>query len=280
MFGRFEADRPNARWVGDALHGPQVEGRKAILIAFLDDHSRAIVAARWVTPRTRSRCGRPSNSPWRHEGDPLRSTSTKRGKAMSVLCDEAACFIDAGLRRAPAALGIKLTHSPPGKPAGRGKIEGPSRRNAAGECRCEGRFRYGCGVVLQALEVSHSFGDRVVLDEVTLRVRPGVLTGLLGPNGAGKTTLLRLLLGVIEADAGRFVLDCAPVTAAERQRWGYMPQERGLYPAMAAGAQVVYFGRLHGLSGADATRRARDLLAEVGLSDRWGERTDRLSGGQ
>ena len=134
--------------------------------------------------------------------------------------------------------------------------------------------------MLQALEVSHSFGDRVVLDEVTLRVRPGVLTGLLGPNGAGKTTLLRLLLGVIEADAGRFVLNGAPVTAAERQRWGYMPQERGLYPAMATGAQVVYFGRLHGLSGADATRRARDLLAEVGLSDRWGERTDRLSGGQ
>lgn len=265
MFGRFEADRPNARWVGDALHAPQVEGRKAILI---DDHSRAIVAARW---------GHAENAVALRQT--LKLALAARGRPAQIYVDNGACFIDAGLRRAPAVLGIKLTHSQPDKPAGRGQIEGPSRRNAAGECRCEGRFRYGCGV-LQALEVSHSFGERVVLDEVTLRVRPGVLTGLLGPNGAGKTTLLRLLLGVIEADAGRFVLNGAPVTAAERQRWGYMPQERGLYPAMAAGAQVVYFGRLHGLSDADATRRARDLLAEVGLSDRWGERTDRLSGGQ
>ncbi len=128
--------------------------------------------------------------------------------------------------------------------------------------------------------MSHRFGHRVVLDAITLRVRPGVLTGLLGPNGAGKTTLLRLLLGVIEPDAGRFMLDGEPVTALARQRWGYLPQERGLYPAMKAGDQVAYFGRLHGLDAPEATRRARELLTEVGLSDRWEDRTDRLSGGQ
>ncbi len=133
--------------------------------------------------------------------------------------------------------------------------------------------------MLEALDVRHRFGERVVLDGVDLRVAPGVLTGLLGPNGAGKTTLMRLVLGVIDPDYGRILFDGAPVTGAERQRWGYMPQERGLYPAMKAGDQVIHFGRLHGLSKAEATRRARELLDEVGLGDRWDDRSDRLSGG-
>ena len=133
--------------------------------------------------------------------------------------------------------------------------------------------------MLEALDVHHRFGDRVVLDGVNLSVAPGVLTGLLGPNGAGKTTLIRAILGVIEVDMGTILNDGVPITWADRQRWGYMPQERGLYPAMHAGDQVVHFGRLHGLSRADATRRAHDLLDEVGLADRWDDRTDRLSGG-
>jgi len=132
---------------------------------------------------------------------------------------------------------------------------------------------------LEAVGIRHRFGDRTVLDGVHLTVEPGVLTGLLGPNGAGKTTLLRLLLGVIEPDAGQIRLDGAPVTFADRRRWGYMPQERGVYPAMKAGDQVVYFGRLHGLSRDDATQRARSLFDELGLAERWAERTDRLSGG-
>ena len=133
--------------------------------------------------------------------------------------------------------------------------------------------------MLEAVGVRHRFGERVVLDGVDLRVAPGVLTGLLGPNGAGKTTLIRAMLGVIELDEGRILTDGAPVTWADRQRWGYMPQERGLYPAMKAGDQVVHFARLHGMSKADATERARTVLDEVGLADRWDDRSDRLSGG-
>jgi ABC-2 type transport system ATP-binding protein len=132
---------------------------------------------------------------------------------------------------------------------------------------------------LQVHGVRHAFGDRCALDGVSLGVAPGVLTGLLGPNGAGKTTLLRILLGVLEPDAGEVEWNGRQVTAADRQRWGYMPQERSLYPAMRAGEQLVYFGRLHGCSRADATRNARALLAELGLSDRWSDRTDKLSGG-
>ena len=112
VFGRFEADAPNVRWVGDALHGPHVAGRKAILIAFLDDHSRAVVAARW---------GHAENAV------ALRATLqvalASRGRPAQVYVDNGAMFIDSALRRACAVLGIRLTHSAPGRPAGRGKIE-------------------------------------------------------------------------------------------------------------------------------------------------------------
>ncbi len=112
VFGRFEADRANARWVGDALHGPLVAGRKAILIAFLDDHARAVVAARW---------GYAENAVALRET--LKVALGARGRPAQLYVDNGAMFIDAGLRRACAVLGIKLTHSQPGKPAGRGKIE-------------------------------------------------------------------------------------------------------------------------------------------------------------
>jgi ABC-2 type transport system ATP-binding protein len=133
--------------------------------------------------------------------------------------------------------------------------------------------------VLVTRDLRHAFGSRQALDGVDLQVEPGVLTGLLGPNGAGKTTLMRVLLGVVVPDSGSVTVDGTPVSFAHRQRWGYMPQERGLYPAMPAGDQIVYMGRLHGLSKSEATRRARDLLAELGLADRWDDRTDKLSGG-
>jgi putative transposase len=112
VFGRFEAERPNARWVGDALHGPPVAGRKVILIAFLDDHSRAVVAARW---------GYAENAVALRET--LRVALSARGRPGQCYVDNGAMFIDAGLRRACAVLGVKLTHSQPGRPAGRGKIE-------------------------------------------------------------------------------------------------------------------------------------------------------------
>jgi ABC-2 type transport system ATP-binding protein len=128
-------------------------------------------------------------------------------------------------------------------------------------------------------DVAHSFGDRMALDGVSFDVVPGVLTGLLGPNGAGKTTLMRVMLGVLTPMRGQVRCDGHPVGPADRRRWGYMPQERGLYPGMQAGDQLVYFGRLHGLSRRDAERQARVLLEELGVQDRWGERTDKLSGG-
>jgi ABC-2 type transport system ATP-binding protein len=132
---------------------------------------------------------------------------------------------------------------------------------------------------LEIDDVAHSFGDRLALDGVSFDVAPGVITGLLGPNGAGKTTLLRIMLGVVSADRGEVRYDGRTVGEQDRRQWGYMPQERGLYPGMSAGDQVVHFGRLHGLSRGDATARAHALLTELGLGDRWSQRTDKLSGG-
>ena len=133
--------------------------------------------------------------------------------------------------------------------------------------------------MLQVRGISHAFGERQVLDGVTFDVPAGVLTGLLGPNGAGKTTLMRIMFGVLDPRAGETRWQGQPVTSAALRRWGYMPQERGLYPAMPAGDQLVYLARLHGVDKAAATRSARDLMEELGLADRWSERPDKLSGG-
>jgi len=103
VFGRFEDERPNARWVADALHSPQIGGRKTILIAFLDDHSRAVVAARW---------GYAENAIALRET--LRVALAARGQPAQCYVDNRTMFIDAGLRRAYAVLGVRLPHSHPG----------------------------------------------------------------------------------------------------------------------------------------------------------------------
>jgi putative transposase len=112
VFGRFEAARPNELWVGDALHGPQVAGRKTILFAFLDDRSRAVMAARFGYAEDTVRLA-----------VALRPALAARGVPEGVYLDNGSPFVDSWLMRACAVLGIKLVHSRPGRPEGRGKIE-------------------------------------------------------------------------------------------------------------------------------------------------------------
>ncbi len=111
-FGRFEAAAPNDRWTGDALHGPVVAGRKTFLFAFVDDHSRALVGYRWGH----------SEDTVRLEAA-LRAGLAARGVPKVVYLDNGSAMVSSQLLRALAVLGIKLTHSKPGQPAGRGKIE-------------------------------------------------------------------------------------------------------------------------------------------------------------
>ena len=112
VFGRFEAPAPNDTWTGDALHGPHVAGRKAYLFAFLDDHSRAVMAARWGYFEDTVRLAAA-----------LRPALAARGVPSRVYVDNGSAFVDAALKRAAARMGIKITHSAPGRPEGRGKIE-------------------------------------------------------------------------------------------------------------------------------------------------------------
>jgi putative transposase len=111
-FGRFEADRCNELWVGDALHGPVVAGRKTYLFAFLDDRSRAVMAARFGYHEDTVRLAAA-----------LRPALGSRGVPQSVYVDNGSPFVDSWLLRAAASLGIRLVHSTPGRPQGRGKIE-------------------------------------------------------------------------------------------------------------------------------------------------------------
>ena len=111
-FGRFECARPNEMWTGDTLHGPVIGGSKSYLFAFLDDHSRAVMGARWA-----------------YHDDVVRMAAAfrpalqRRGVPKAIYLDNGSAFVDAWLLRGCAVLGIRLIHSRPGKPEGRGKIE-------------------------------------------------------------------------------------------------------------------------------------------------------------
>jgi ABC-2 type transport system ATP-binding protein len=131
--------------------------------------------------------------------------------------------------------------------------------------------------MLQIEGLDRSFGDRKVLDDVGFTVQRGRLTGFVGGNGAGKTTTMRIILGVLAADAGRVTLDGHDLTADDRVDFGYMPEERGLYPKMRVAEQVAYLGRLHGVDRATALTRAHDLLDRLGLSERADEPLENLS---
>lgn len=112
VFGRFEATHCNERWVGDALHGPRVGGRKTYLFAFLDDHSRLAVGYRFGFAEDTVRLAAA-----------LQPALASRGVPETVYVDNGSAFVDNWLLRACAVLGIRLVHSRPGQPQGRGKIE-------------------------------------------------------------------------------------------------------------------------------------------------------------
>ena len=133
--------------------------------------------------------------------------------------------------------------------------------------------------MLEIHELTKHYGRVTALDGASLAARPGRLLGFLGPNGAGKTTTMRCVFGLATPDAGEVRWDGRPIDAAVRLRFGYMPEQRGLYPRMRVADQLVYFGRHHGLSSADAKGRAAALLERFGLGDRARAKLEDLSHG-
>ena len=132
---------------------------------------------------------------------------------------------------------------------------------------------------LELAGLRRSFGDVVALDGLTFSVAPGTLFGFVGRNGAGKTTTMRIVCGLLAADAGFATWRGEPIDARVRERIGYMPEERGLYPKMRARDQLEYFGVLHGLSHAQARTAATAWLERLGLGDRADSPVEQLSQG-
>ncbi|MDQ6727380.1 MAG: ATP-binding cassette domain-containing protein [Actinomycetota bacterium] len=117
----------------------------------------------------------------------------------------------------------------------------------------------------------------MALDGLSLQVPAASLFGLLGPNGAGKSTVMKIVVGLVVADSGQVRWQDRPVGPEERRRFGYLPEERGLYAKMGVLDQIIYLGRLHGLTKADATASATRWLERLGVADRAADKVEALS---
>ncbi|MGZ4294991.1 MAG: ABC transporter ATP-binding protein, partial [Solirubrobacteraceae bacterium] len=133
--------------------------------------------------------------------------------------------------------------------------------------------------MLEVADLHHRFGDRIALDGVSISAAAGEIVGLVGRNGAGKTTTMRAIMGILIPDAGTVAWDGRTVGRSERLCFGYMPEERGLYPQMRIADQVAYFGRLHGMDETAAATAAAEWLARLGLAERTQDKLIALSHG-
>lgn len=127
--------------------------------------------------------------------------------------------------------------------------------------------------------IGKRFGRIAALDGCSFAVERGRMLGFLGPNGAGKTTTMRAIFGLVELDSGAVLWDGRPIGEAERLRFGYMPEERGLYPRMRVGEQLAYVGRLHGMDAGAARAAALGWLERLGLAERADAKVEELSHG-
>ena len=130
---------------------------------------------------------------------------------------------------------------------------------------------------LEIDRISKRYGDVIALRETTFDVRAGELFGFVGSNGAGKTTTMRIALGVLAADGGEVRWDGTPINLETRRHIGYMPEERGLYPKMKVGEQLVYLARLHGLSTSAARRSMEEWTERLGVAPRRDDEVQKLS---
>ena len=130
---------------------------------------------------------------------------------------------------------------------------------------------------LQIDHLSKRYGPVVALDDMTFDVRAGEVFGFVGSNGAGKTTTMRIILGVLSADSGEVRWAGERIDLASRRHIGYMPEERGLYPKMKVGEQLIYLARLHGMPAGVARSAAEQWAERLGVHGRWDDELQKLS---
>ena len=133
--------------------------------------------------------------------------------------------------------------------------------------------------VLRLENVTKRYGQTLAVDGVAFTAEPGRLFGLLGPNGAGKTSTIRMIAHITSPDAGTITLGGEPVSQATQRRMGYLPEERGLYRRMHVGEQLVYLGRLKGMTARDAETTTRRWLDRFDASGWYGKKVEELSKG-
>ena len=133
--------------------------------------------------------------------------------------------------------------------------------------------------VVRAEGLWKRFGDRTAVEDVSLSAAPGEVIGLVGPNGAGKTTTIRMLLDIIQPDAGEVSVFGAALTAAAQERIGYLPEERGLYRSLRVIPNLLYLAELKGVPRERAMQRADQLLDRLGLEPHRGKKVSELSRG-
>jgi ABC-2 type transport system ATP-binding protein len=133
--------------------------------------------------------------------------------------------------------------------------------------------------MLEIADLTKRYGPVVALDGASFTAQPGRIVGFLGPNGAGKTTTMRCVFGLVRPDRGEVRWRGSAVTRETRLRFGYMPEQRGLYPRMRVREQLSYFAQQHGLSGREADAAATRWLERMGLGERWKSKLEELSHG-
>jgi ABC-2 type transport system ATP-binding protein len=134
-------------------------------------------------------------------------------------------------------------------------------------------------IALSLQSVTKRYGDLVAVDHLSLDVPAGTITGLLGPNGAGKTTTIRMILNIVAPDEGRITLFGQPLDERTKDRIGFLPEERGLYPKMKVGELLRFFSGIKGTAGPAAETHIDAWLERMGLSEWKGKRLDALSKG-
>ena len=133
--------------------------------------------------------------------------------------------------------------------------------------------------ILEVRNLSKSYGQHLVLNDISLSIPRNSIYGLLGPNGAGKTTLIRIINQIISHDKGEILLNNKIISRSDIRKLGYLPEERGLYSKMKVGEHLVYLAHLKGLKGKSAHETVEMWLDEFEINDWWNKKIEQLSKG-
>ncbi|MCT0951474.1 ATP-binding cassette domain-containing protein, partial [Weissella cibaria] len=133
--------------------------------------------------------------------------------------------------------------------------------------------------MIELTHLNKQFGDKIAVQDMNMRLNPGEVMGLIGQNGAGKTTTFRMILDFIEPTSGAVTWDGHAITATDKQRIGFLPEERGLYQKLTIEEQVMYFAELHGMKRSDAKSALVDWMKRLDVVGKPSDKVQKLSKG-